>query len=95
MEIALEELPPAAMATIAAVAVIASIGMWITFAPNWLRAIRTGRLHASGASFDRRSTPIRYWLSFLGMLLMTTMVSVLAAGMAVDTATRLDVLWPR
>jgi hypothetical protein len=92
MEIALLELPLAAMATIAAVAVIASIGMWITFVPVWLRAIRTGRLRVSSVTYDRHTTPVRYWLGFLGMVLITTMVSALAAGMAVDTATRLGFL---
>jgi len=81
-----------AMVVMSAVLVMVAIGMWVTFLPIWMRAIKTGRLLARGVTYDRRDTPVRYWAGFLGMLFITMLMSALAAGMIFDTAFR-DSAW--
>jgi len=68
-----------------ALLVATAIGMWVTFLPIWVRAVRTGRLLGRGVTYDRDNNPIMYWLGFLSVLFFTLLIT----GMAFDGLCRI------
>jgi hypothetical protein len=56
-----------------------AISYWLMWGPIAWRAVRTGRLLARGAVYDRQSTPKMFWLGLSGM----GSIGLLLTGLAI------------
>lgn len=80
------------MAVMSAVVVIATVALWVRMVPVWVRAIRTGRLLAKRAIYDRHRSPVMYWAGIFCMLFIALLMTGLGSGLAFETISRLSAL---
>ncbi len=78
------------LAVLSALTSAASVGMCVIFFPIWARAVRTGRLLAKwGIVYDRRTTPIKFWLGVSAMFAIIILLSFCASILLFETVFKL------